>query len=629
MATFSWLTGSSGDWNTAANWSPATVPPNDGTAQVTIDIAPITTSYTVTIGASESVTVNSLAINNTDPNFKGANTTPYNAAQFEIDGTLTFGAGSNGLLDGTLQTFLVMNSGTIVNGGTLNAFIQALGNVLLTGTNGLYITNDLQALGGTVTVDTTSIAEMTGTTLFDGIFEAKGAGATVNLGGPLEHLIVNIATIEGPPLVSSGWTELTFNDPAASINEWNGTGYVSVESTLKEIMGGGTVDVLAGRNYNTSNTLTIDAGGGDKGPGMLNLQAGTVNTGGIDINGGVVQGFGTITGGVTNDGKLIALGGTMVVTGSLTGTGAVLFDIDNQAGTVDATPATLLVNGVSAGQTITMNGSDTLILNAPSLFAGTIAASVGDHIVLGGVTATGATLNNGTLVVVNGTQTLASIAMAGSFTGDHVTLTGSTVAIATGTVPPTITGTLAGQAVTDTGTIAPFANIAIADANISQTETVTVTLSAAANGSLTNVGGGTYNATSGVYTDVGTAAAITADLKGLVFMPTPKEVAPGQSVTTTFAIMDVDTGLASATDSTTTVVATAGTAVPPTIAGTVAGQTATPGGTIAPFAGVVIGDTNLGQTETVTVTLSAPGNGTLGNLGGGSYDAATGIYTAT
>ena len=180
-------------------------------------------------------------------------------------------------------------------------------------------------------------------------------------------------------------------------------------------------------------------------------------------------------------------------------------------------------------------------------------------------------------------------------------------------VPPTITGTVAGQATTDLATIAPFSKVIIADMNAAQTETVTVTLSAAANGTLSNLGGGSYNATTGVYTDTGTAAVVTAALDGLVFTPTANQVAPGQPITTTFTISDTDTALATVTDSTTTVVAT-DVAVPPTITGTIAGQLTSDRQTITPFSKVTIADLNFGQTETVTVTLSAPANGTLSDL---------------
>ncbi|MDR3532495.1 MAG: hypothetical protein P4L90_18320 [Rhodopila sp.] len=626
MASFSWSTGTSGDWNTAADWSPAppTVP-NALTADVTIDATATSAPYTVTIGAAETITIDSLALNVAN-NAMTLNGSLYLGAILEVDGTLIFAPGSAGLVDGPLQNELVVNGGTIENAGTINAFVQATGVSTFTGTNGIYFTNWLQSLGD-VTVDTKSIGEFDAAqnTLVDGIFEAKGSGSVINLGGSGGGLTVTIDTVQGPgtflPGTSiEGWTQLIFDGPDSEINEWNGTAYVPVESTISLIQNNATITVnadplsLLARNYTTTNAFTI-------GPSALFFeQGGTFSTGGLTIqNGGTLSGAPAVTGNVVNNGTIMASGGTMILAGSVTGTGVLAFDTG---------VGTLEVHGVSAGQTVVMNGNDTLQLDTPATFAGTIDAGVGDQIVLEGVTADSATLNNGTLVVSNGTQTVASLVVSGSFTGDHLSVSGSTVTFAAGIVAPTISGTTAGQAVTDQGTITPFSHVSIMDANIGQTETVTVTLSAATHGILTNLGGGSYNATTGVYTDIGSVAAITADLEGLVFTPTAHEVAPGQTVTTIFAINLTDTASAGTTDSKTSVIATAD-VVPPTISGTAAGQAVTDLATITPFTGVVIGDLNPGQTETVTVTLSAAANGVLGNLGGGSYDATTGIYTYT
>ena len=118
-----------------------------------------------------------------------------------------------------------------------------------------------------------------------------------------------------------------------------------------------------------------------------------------------------------------------------------------------------------------------------------------------------------------------------------------------------------------------------------------MTLSTAANGMLTNVGEGTYDAAAGVYSVIGTASEVTAALNALTFTPTPYEVTFGQTVTTDFAISDTDTAAQSVTDSTTTVIATA-TAVPPTINGTGAGQQISDQGKISPLANIVIADPN-------------------------------------
>jgi hypothetical protein len=635
MTTYSWNTGTSGDWDTAANWLPATVP-NDvtpgTTADVVIDFVPTATVYTVTLAASESVTIDNLEINPTN-NFAGTNPPspdPYNAAIFELDGTLTFAPGSDGTIGGSLQTEIGMNGGTIDNVGTIDGFIQTNGDVLFTGTNGFYVTNWLQNEYGTVTVDTSSIAEMISNTLTDGIFEAE-AGATIDLGGPLENLHVGITTIEGPQTNPPGWTELYLDGPGAEIGQWNGSAYVSIETTLTEIQGGGTVDILGGDSYTTTNTLTVDKLGASVGQGLLNLQAGVVTTGGIVINSGIVQGYGTIVGGVANNGTLIALGGkvggTLDIAGNLTGTGTVEFDLDDKTGSPDPTKATLVLNGASAGQTVIMNGGDTLILATPSAFAGTVSAGLGDDIVLQGITATSAMLNNGTLVVSDGTVPVASLLLSGAYAGESIGASGSVVTFGTTTLP-TITGAAAGQTVSDHATISPFANVVVGDPNVNQTETVTVTLSSPANGTLNDLSGGTYDAATGVYTTTGWTGAVTAALQGLVFIPAQAEVAPGQTVTTDFTITDVDTAAQSATNTTTSVITTAGT-IAPTITGVAAGQALTDQEIIAPFAGVIIGDTNAGQTETVTVTLAAAADGTLSTLAGGTYNAQTGVYTDT
>ena len=194
--------------------------------------------------------------------------------------------------------------------------------------------------------------------------------------------------------------------------------------------------------------------------------------------------------------------------------------------------------------------------------------------------------------------------------------------------PPVIGGTVAGQNTTDVTALSPFSTVTITDPNVGQSETITITLSAAANGTLSNLGGGSYNATTGVYTDTGAPTAVTAAVDGLVFTPTAHQVASSQTVTTTFTISDIDTAGATVIDSTTTVIATS-TGEPLSITGSAAGQTTNDITPLTPFSKVTITDPNPGQTETVTVTLSAPANGGLSNLGGGSYHATTGVYTDT
>jgi hypothetical protein len=407
MTTFTWTTGASGDWNSGANWNTGTAP-NNAAADVVIDAQQGNTAYQVTIKAGQTDTVHSLTLNNQN-NIMNVLANPYTAAILEVDGTLAFAPGSDGTIGGPLQTIMISQGGTIVNAGTVNAFVLGEGNVTFTGTNGIYFTNWLQSQG-TVTVDTTSIAELSGTVLFDGIFEAKGPATTINLGGAGEGLIVNIATIEGPPAIPDGWTELLWHAPGSQINEWNGTNYVSVEQSLTTILNRATVDVLEGRDYTTANALTIDAG-------MFNLQAGTVTTGGITIqDNGTVQGSGIIVGAIVNNANLISLNTGLVLTGALSGTGVVTFG-DNAS--------TIEVGAVAAGETITMRGGNTLKLDQPANFHGTIVAHPGDRIDLKGITADKATLQGSDLVVTHGGATVATLHLAGSYAGDSFTVASS------------------------------------------------------------------------------------------------------------------------------------------------------------------------------------------------------------
>ena len=204
-------------------------------------------------------------------------------------------------------------------------------------------------------------------------------------------------------------------------------------------------------------------------------------------------------------------------------------------------------------------------------------------------------------------------------TTSTLTATGTTSVIAI--AGPAISGTMANQMVTNQGTIMPFANVMVAD-DISQTETLTITLSNTANGSLTPIGSGTYDDATGIYSDIGPAADVTADLQGLMFTPTIGT--PGVGATTGFTISDFDTTSTLTATGTTSVIAIAG----PAISGTTLNQLTSDQLTINPFLGVAVAD-DISQTETLMITLSNTANGSLSNLGGGSYDEATGVYSDT
>jgi hypothetical protein len=191
------------------------------------------------------------------------------------------------------------------------------------------------------------------------------------------------------------------------------------------------------------------------------------------------------------------------------------------------------------------------------------------------------------------------------------------------TRPLTISGTASRQTAYGGSKMTPFHNLVITDLNAT-TVTATVTLSKAANGTVTDLAGGTYNRATGVYTFTGGGPAVNRALRNLTFVPVSNPNASSRNALTAFTLKVTDAKGASLTNRTTSVIA----GNPLEISGTASGQIAFIGGTITPFRYLLITDHNA-TTITVTVKLSKPANGTLTNLAGGTYNRATGVYTIT
>jgi hypothetical protein len=570
MQTYSWSAGASGDWNTATDWTGGAIP-NSSTADVVIDVAPAagTTNYVVTISAGESETVDSILLNGT------VNAATL-AGTLEVDGTLTLAPGSAGLIGGPLQNEMIVDNGTIVNAGTINAFVQTLGDTTFTGTNGVYITNWLQSQGET-TIDTTTIgeyADVAPNTLSDGIFEADGTAAVVNLGGSViatgpgagsGGLIVNIETVQGPGTDYSpglaGYTQLIWDGPVAVINEWNGTAYVPVQSSITTIQNNATITVnddgvtgLPG-NYTTTNTLTIGSTNTTDLPALFYEQGGTLTTAGLTIDGnGTLSGAPTVVGNVVNNGTVMASGGEMILQGSVTGTGVLTFDT-----TAGVAPGTLDVQTVAAGETVALLGSDELIIESPTNFKGTVSDAGVNTVTLVGLVANSGTWTGGTLDLYNSGSLVDAIAMTGSAATVSVSTTGTNTTVTLGgtviSTPPVLTAGAsvsyaAGGAATAldaalTITDAEAATLIGATVNISAGFLAGDTLSATAQTGITS----SYDAATGALTLTGTAslAAYQAELDSVTFVSTAADPTSGGTDTSRTISWEINDGEATAT----------------------------------------------------------------------------------
>jgi hypothetical protein len=139
-------------------------------------------------------------------------------------------------------------------------------------------------------------------------------------------------------------------------------------------------------------------------------------------------------------------------------------------------------------------------------------------------------------------------------------------------LPPTISGTVAGQSTPSGQPDTPFQFVTIADPNIKTTDSLSINLTG---GGGTLAGSGLTESAPGVYLLSGTAAAITGELDALVFTPNTF------TATTTLTLTDTTSLGTGANDANTTVTVTNGTPVVVSVSKFLADQATldqTPGG---------------------------------------------------
>ena len=207
---------------------------------------------------------------------------------------------------------------------------------------------------------------------------------------------------------------------------------------------------------------------------------------------------------------------------------------------------------------------------------------------------------------------------------------------------PLIAGTVANEpvAVIPGGTIRPFATTTITDTNFAYSATDTAVIKVTdggvptdADGLLTGPGLSKTPGTVGTYTlsNADNPYNITAELRNLVFTPTP--VTGGTTRTTAFELDVTDPQASLTTTDTNTSVLQFGSGVAPVIAGALGGQTVDAGSVIAPFSPVTISDGNLAPSDIVAISLlnnqgnPTDANGTLSGPGLTETAPGSGIYT--
>ncbi|MDE2575030.1 MAG: Hint domain-containing protein [Rhodospirillales bacterium] len=433
MATISWNAATSADWAVVADWAGGVLP---GTADTALLAS--TGAYPVTIASTESFAIGALAQQSGRLSLLGV---------LDIATASTIAAGA--VLDGGgtfLQTGMLQGAGGLTNSGLVIA--DSSGNTLMISTATFTNQGTLSAANQAIAyIYAGTFTNFSAGTLTGGSYVVSGSGAAINLfdpSGASAEIVTDAAaiTLDGPGAAFIGFKTVGTSTSSASL-----------EASLTSIAAGGVLAVLGGRDYSTTNALGI--------AGALQLAGGTVAAGGLTLaSGGRIEGYGTIATTIANGGLVDAHGGVLDLAAGLSGAGALQVDanaflalagaigqpiLDN--GTVQAVSGTLslsgtitgsggfLVQGGSAGAVTTLdlasavsgavafNGAyGALRLESPAGFSGAIIGfGTGDTIELVGAVATGATLNGGTLSILNGSSTIDTLSLSGNYAGASFT----------------------------------------------------------------------------------------------------------------------------------------------------------------------------------------------------------------
>ena len=458
MATFSWYNGISGDWNTAADWTPAGGPPNASTATAVVAAAG---TYVVTIDMSETANAVTLNAAGADLNITAtgsltlAGTSPtlmLNAGTFDLAGELIGGTVTAGGANIILENY-----------ATLDA-VTWQGPLALTANNGLCVMGGLTVLTATGGVPGSIDLSAGGAALL--VLDSEMMNnATLAFGGLGGGDLANYDTLGGPLTLGSAFNVTMSGGYNQFVNQYDGT-----------IVNAGTVNIAGGY--------------------LQVLLGGFANSGIVQVNGGTLD-LSLAT--LTNSGSIsVGTRGDAIVGAIASDTAAIAV---TGGGTVE-----LQTNGLA---NVSLSGSgDTVILDQPAGFTGTIYGfTAGDTIDLSpnpySATGTAKLQSGNTLQVIeNGTTLGILLNPAQSYAGATFNLSSDTV---TGGTDITITSaspaiTLApvagGNTVNAAAALSGFA-ITGATTNITNGQTATIAIRNAASVAVDTyaavVNGGTWS----------------------------------------------------------------------------------------------------------------------------------------
>ncbi len=432
-----WNRNANGNWSTASNWTPATVPNAVGANATLGNI--ITSARTVMVNSN--ATIGSLTINATN-NYTVSTSAFGESSTLTMDATGAgpatiniMGSGSPRITGSRLSLALADNTlishtgtglftiGSVISGaGSLTH--NGTGTTLLSGVN--TYTGGLTVNSGTVRFGNNSAAGTGTLTLNGGTIEASGAARSLNapvtVGGDFAVGGSKAMTLSGNMSLGASTRTVTVNNSAATtFGAVSGAGGLTKNGTGSLTLGGGSS--YTGNTTVNGGTLRAGAAGTAFGNNsavtLANVSNAKLDLAGFNTAIGSLAGGGATGGNVTlGAGNLITGGdnsstsyaGTISGTGSLTKTGAGQLSFtgtgaNSYTGATTVNGGTLELaksNNVTsiAGSVITVNSGGTLLLSASEQINN--AANL--------------TMNSGTLATsdINGIETLGTLTLTGN-----------------------------------------------------------------------------------------------------------------------------------------------------------------------------------------------------------------------
>jgi len=401
-AQTSWLAASSGNWNTATNWTPAVVPAqgtnasitNSGTFTVTYNSPMAATSIgSLTLGLSgESTSIPTLTITASGFNVSGSTTLTGTSA--EVLNVNSGGVMTNGTLDFNDYNAVVNVSGVMTNGTT-----EVANNGSDDGTAALQINSGAVANLGTVTVGRNDQSSSYGLQIAGGTVSASSIAVGT------ENSYATMA-VSGGTLTNAGSLQM-------------GTGSATAGREVRYYQTGGTVscagtmDMAVAASYTTwfsvlNSSSTFSAAGIRIFPNAVSgVVAYFTNSGNIYLGatGFNVLNSGTYTVTLNNQSLLGATTNWSGNANMVTGSGTVTFKTADASGNPHNITLTNVISGAAG---LTETGGGTLALHGANTYAGATTVSAG----LLSLQNTGA-LPKGTALTLGGSGTAGILDLAG------------------------------------------------------------------------------------------------------------------------------------------------------------------------------------------------------------------------